>query len=92
MTILLWVLGIHLIEIIGVLGFLLIRKNKKLEQLVSEQQQYIDVFSSIIENSNNRLKEIDSRGMFAADDEIGWFFEQIKEIQNILNDFQISKK
>jgi hypothetical protein len=92
MEIMLWILGIHFIEVIFVLGFLLIKKNKKLEQVVLEQQQYIDVFSSIIENSNNRLKEIDTKGTFESDDEIGWFFEQIKEIQNILNDFKVSRK
>ena len=66
---------------------MLIRKNQKLEKAVKEQQQYVDSLSIVIEQSNDRLKELDDKGMFASDDEIGFFFENIKEIQSILNDF-----
>lgn len=36
-----------------------------------------------------RLKQIDSKGTFAADDEIGWFFDQIKVMQSKLNNFKL---
>ena len=80
---------LHVLELIGILFYMLIRKNQKLEKAVKEQQQYVDSLSIVIEQSNNRLKELDDKGMFASDDEIGFFFENIKEIQSILNDFTI---
>jgi len=80
---------LHVFELIGILFYMLIRKNQKLEKAVKEQQQYVDSLSIVIEQSNDRLKELDDKGMFASDDEIGFFFENIKEIQSILNDFTI---
>jgi hypothetical protein len=80
---------LHVLELIGILFYMLIRKNQKLEKAVKEQQQYVDSLSIVIEQSNDRLKELDDKGMFASDDEIGFFFENIKEIQSILNDFTI---
>ena len=31
------------------------------------------------------MKQIDSSGHFESDDEVGFFFEEIKKIQNILD-------
>jgi hypothetical protein len=78
---------LHIFEFIGVLFYLLISKNQKLEKTVREQQQYVDSLSIVIEQSKDRLKELDDKGIFGSDDEIGFFFENIKEIQSILNDF-----
>jgi hypothetical protein len=87
MNIVLWVIGIHLIEVIGIAVYLLIRKNNKLERMVSEQQNYIDAISIIIQDSENTIKELDNRGAFEADDEVGTFFRNIKQIQEVLNQF-----
>jgi hypothetical protein len=50
----------------------------------------MDNLSKIIEHSSERLKKIDSKGTFESDDEIGWFFEQIKVIQERLNNFKLT--
>ena len=34
---------------------------------------------------NNQLKEIDHKGTFEADDEVGFFFTELKELNSILN-------
>jgi hypothetical protein len=91
MTIVLWVVAIHLIELIALGGYLLVRKNAKLEQVVNSQQQYIDAISIIIQDSENTIKELDARGAFEADDEVGTFFRNIKEIQEVLNQFNTRK-
>jgi hypothetical protein len=91
MTIFLWVLVVHVIEIALVAGYLLISKNIKLERAIVSQQQYIDAISIIIDNSDQIIKDLDVRGAFEADDEIGQFFKNLKEIQIILNDFKTSK-
>ena len=87
MTIVLWVILIHLIELVAIGGYLLIRKNNKLESIVSEQQNYIDAISIIINDSNETIKQLDARGAFEADDEVGTFFRNLKEIQEVLNSF-----
>jgi len=83
----LWVVLIHAIEVILIAGYLLISKNNKLEKALVDQQQYIDAISIIIEDSNNTIQELDNRGAFEADDEVGTFFKNIKEIQTVLNQF-----
>ena len=83
----LWVVLIHVIELILVLGYLLISKNNKLEKTLINQQQYIDAISIVIEDSQVTIQELDSKGAFEADDEVGTFFRNLKEIQSILNQF-----
>lgn len=91
MQIVLWVIIIHLVELAVLGGYLLIKKSNKLEKIVNDQQQYIDAISIVINNSSNTIKELDSRGAFEADDEVGTFFRSLKEIQDILNQFNTSK-
>jgi len=92
MTTVLWVILVHILELAIFGGYLLVRKNNRLEQLVNEQQQYIDAISIIIEDSANTIKELDNRGAFEADDEVGTFFRNLKGIQDVLNQFNTSKK
>jgi hypothetical protein len=87
MQIVLWVVLVHIIEVIGIAGYLIIRKNNKLEKVLVDQQQYIDAISIVINDSNNVIQELDNRGAFESDDEVGTFFRSLKEIQTILNQF-----
>jgi len=60
----------------------LIVKNERLEDFISKQSEAISA-------CDKRLKEVDSKGMFYADDEIGWFFKEIQKIQEALNEFTL---
>jgi hypothetical protein len=91
MQIVLWVVLIHIIELAIFGGILLARKNNKLEKIVIDQQQYIDAISIIIEDSASTIKELDNRGAFEADDEVGTFFRNLKQIQEVLNGFNTRK-
>lgn len=82
-----WIITIHLIELVAIALYLLIRKNNKLEKIVTTQQEYINAVSIVINNSDELVKELDSKGVFQADDEVGEFFRNIKQIQDILNKF-----
>ena len=86
------ILIIHLIEVAIIGGVLLIRRNSALEKAVNEQRQYIDAISIIVANSDAKLKELDIQGAFEADDEVGTFFNNLREIQNIISDFNASQK
>jgi hypothetical protein len=67
----------------------LLRKNEKQEDILMGYLQYLDKLSHIIEFIDGKLKEIDHKGSFEADDEIGFFFEEIQNIQKVLNEFKI---
>lgn len=86
-----WLIVIHLIELAAIGLFFLIRRNSALEKAVIEQRQYIDAISIIIQNSQQKLDELDILGAFKADDEVGTFFRNLKEIQDILNEFNTRK-
>ena len=60
----------------------LIKKNEIMEDFINKQ-------SDAIAACDARLKEIDNKGVFYADDEIGWFFGEIKKIQEALNEFRM---
>jgi hypothetical protein len=91
MMIALWVLIIHVIELIAIGAFLLIRRNNALEKAFIQQQEYIDAISIIIADSDAKLKELDTLGAFQADDEVGTFFTNLREMQNLISQFNTRK-
>ena len=80
-----------LVVILGFTTFNLLRKNEKQEDIVVGYMQYLDKFSRIIEASDTKLKEVDKRGIFEKDDDVGIIFSSILEIQKILNEFNVKK-
>ena len=86
--------------VLGILGFLvvilgyttinLLRKNEKAEDIIVSQNVFIEEVSSQIEKSEKRLDKIDEKGSFKSDDEIGWFFNEVKQIQNNISRFKIN--
>jgi len=80
-----------LVVILGYTTFNLLRKNEKQEDILSSYMQYLSRIDTAIKESDKRIKEIDERGSFKSDDEIGWFFLEIKKIQMILNEFIIKE-
>ncbi len=69
----------------------LLTKNEKLEDIVTKYENYINNLAQTIDFSDKKLKEIDSKETFKSDDEIGWFFDQIKFLQEQLNNFKVEK-
>ncbi len=86
-NIILGILGI-LVGILGYTTFNLLRKNEKAEDIIISQSDFIDKFSQQLDNSEKRLNEIDEKGTFGSDDEIGWFFNEVKQLQNDLSRFK----
>jgi hypothetical protein len=80
-----------LVVTLGFTTFNLLRKNEKQEDILAGYLDYLDKLSRVIEVSDEKLKSIDARGTFESDDEVGFFFQQIKGLQDILNDFQLKK-
>lgn len=80
-----------LVVILGFTTLNLLKKNEKQEDIVVGYMQYLDKFSRIIEASDTKLKEVDKRGIFEKDDDVGIIFSSILEVQKILNEFNIKK-
>ena len=80
-----------LVVILGYTTFNLLRKNERQEDILAGYMMYLDQLSKMIELSDEKLKKIDQRGIFKNDDEVGFIFQQIKELQKILSNFRIDK-
>ena len=91
LTIILLALGVVVAGILGFTTINLLRKNEKQEDILSSYMLYLDRISRCIELSDKRLKEIDEKGTFKSDDEIGFFFDQVTQIQEVLNEFQVKE-
>ena len=76
-----WVLTIlfFLISVCSsTLVYFSLRRINNYENLIIEFQQ-------IIQFSTEKMKQVDTRGHYESDDETGFFFEQLKELQELLN-------
>jgi hypothetical protein len=76
---------IILLILISVLGFTtwnLLRKLEKYEDIQEKYQKTYINLSKLIKVADIKLNELDSKQTFSSDDEIGWFFNYTKELQN----------
>ena len=89
-TIVISVLSVMVVAL-GFTTINLLRKNEKQEDILAGYITYLDQFSKIIEFSDEKMKKIDEQGIFKSDDEIGFMYEQIKELQKVLSNFRIDK-
>jgi hypothetical protein len=76
---------------VGYTAYNLFKKVEVLERIVDSQESYITKFSNTVDFANKRLEDIDNKGTFQSDDEIGWFFESVKTLQRELNDFNLNE-
>ena len=60
----------------------LILRNERLEDFIAKQ-------SEAIQACDQRLKEVDDKGIFYVDDQIGFFFKEVQKIQEALNEFTL---
>ena len=74
---------------LGFTTFNLLRKVEKIEDVVIRYDRFISEYSKQLDNTDKRLKEIDEKNIFYADDQIGWFFKEVKKIQEALNEFTL---
>ena len=64
-------------------GYVIWNLNKKTELL----ETWVENFSNTIQTIQEELQDIDSRGVFESDDEIGAIFKQIKQTVNQLQSY-----
>ena len=76
-----WILTI-LFFLIGVVSSTLVYFSLK---RINQYEGFIIELQSIIEFATTKMKQVDARGHYEADDETGFFFEQLKQLQELLN-------
>ena len=88
LEIIIGILGFSVV-VLGFTTFNLLSKNEKAEDIIVSYQEFINNLSEEINKSDKRLEQIDQRGIFKSDDEIGWFFNEVKKIKKNLAKFKV---
>ena len=78
-------------SIVAYIIYNLLTKNEKLERMIEERDIYINNLDAVIEDITKRLQEVDNKGTFASDDEVGFFFNSLKQMSETLNVYKIRK-
>tara|TARA_Y100001938_G_C7904710_1_gene336455 strand:+ start:166 stop:438 length:273 start_codon:yes stop_codon:yes gene_type:complete len=71
-------------------GYVIWNLNSKVttyEEQIEEYQMWIDSFSDTVEDVDKKLKDIDSKGTFEADDEVGTFFTTLKILMGQITEY-----
>ena len=76
-----WLLTI-LFFLIGVISITLLYFSLK---RINQYESLIVEFQTIIEFATTKMKQVDAKGHYESDDETGFFFQQLKELQELLN-------
>ena len=85
------IIGI-LVAISGTLVYIirnLLIKVEKFEDVTQDQAQYLQNISNTIGESRKHLQNLDEKGVFQSDDEVGEFFNQMKAVQDELNRYML---
>ena len=68
------------------------RKVIKQEDVLEYQVDYLRKVSYLISESKIYVEQLDESGAFRSDDEVGVFFNFMKEIQDTINDFRLPEQ
>ena len=75
--------------ILSYLVFNLLGKVEKYEDIAVDQAQYLQNISKLIRDSQKHLKDLDEREVFKSDDEVGYFFKQMQNVQKELTRYML---
>ena len=64
-------------------------KVEKYEDAISDQTKYLQNISDLIVDSQKHLNSLDEKGVFQSDDEVGYFFDQMKNVQKELDRYML---
>jgi hypothetical protein len=80
-----------LVVVLGFTTFNLLKKNEKAEDVVVSYEKHINEIDEVIQFINKRVQEIDAKGTFSSDDEVGFFFERLKLLNELLKDYRLKR-
>ena len=88
MVILSIVLGLVILGL-GYVVYNLNRKVIKQEGIIEYQVGYLRNVAYLISESKIYVEQLDEKGAFRSDDEVGVFFNFMKEIQETINEYRL---
>lgn len=91
MEIIAGILGVIIVILVYVV-YNLNRKVIKQEDVLEYQVDYLRKVSYLISESKIYVEQLDESGAFRSDDEVGVFFNFMKEIQDTINDFRLPEE
>ena len=85
-----------IIAVLGILNITLVytswnvmRKVERYEDDIVKYDEYVNKLSDIISKTDRALSKLDEKGFFKTDDEIGFFFDSVKRLQNEISKFKL---
>lgn len=80
-----------LVVVLGFTTFNLLKKNERAEDMISYYEGYMKEIDEQIKFIDKRTKEIDTRGTFESDDEVGFFFQRLKLLVELLATYKLQR-
>lgn len=84
------------VVILGFTTFNLLKKVERYEDELAKRQEaiisyqeYINGLGSTVEFMTKRIDEIDAKGSFQSDDEVGFFFDRLKMLNEMIRPYNI---
>ena len=60
---------------------------------INVYENFIVQFQQIVEYAEQQMKNVDASGHYESDDETGFFFKQLKDLQNMLSEiFEVNEE
>ena len=89
-TIIIGILVVLLLVFVYIIRNLLV-KLERIEDLVLDYEKYFNQITETLTDGQKHLKNLDERGVFQSDDEVGYFFRELKQVQEQLNQYITAK-
>lgn len=86
------ILSVILLVALVIMSFLVYNLYNKVfrqEVIIESQIEYLRNVSNVIVESKLYIDKLDEKGIFRADDEVGVFFNFMKEIQENINSYRL---
>ena len=83
------VILVILVLVFGYTTWNLHRKVTKQEDIIEYQVGYLRKVAYLISESKIYVEQLDEKGTFRSDDEVGVFFNFMKEIQDTINAYRL---
>ena len=84
------------VVVLGFTTFNLLKKVERYEDELTKRQEaiisyqdYINGLGSTIEFMTKRIDEIDAKGTFSSDDEVGFFFNRLKMLNEMIRPYNV---
>lgn len=78
-----------IVIVLGIAIRNLLVKVERYEDITVDQAIYLQNISDSIKDSQKHLQSLDEKGVFQSDDEVGYFFEQMKNVQKELDRYML---